>query len=154
MTDAQAESILTGLCAAFTKRLTDEERLVWLAEIAPLDAQAAAAAAISYGRQGERFPSLPEFRRAVRTRIATHDADTDLTGSTPRRRPPDWVFRWVAARFLHNRFDKQQDMRRFPQQQDFASPDTPLMPETEWLEEAQQISEAETWAAVQHFGEP
>lgn len=146
MTGEQAESILTGLAAAFTKRLTDEERLVWLAEIAPMDAQAAAAAAISYGRQGERFPSLPEFRRTVRLREQKND--TDLFGHVPRRRPPDWVFRWVAARFLHGRFGKSQDLRPFAEQGSVVEDVVEWMPAAEWLEEAQEISEAEVWEAV------
>jgi hypothetical protein len=150
MTDEQAVSILNGLCAPFTKRLTDDERMVWLAALAEMDARQAVTVAILYGKQAERFPTLPEFRKAVRQHAEREEPKHDLHGNVPRSKPPAWVHRWIAARFLHAKFDRLQDMRRFPEQQDRMSPDVPLMPTDEWLVEAAQVSEADVWAAIPH----
>ena len=56
--------------------------------------------------------------------------------------------RWVAARFLAEEFQREQDMRRFREQGDWADPDQELMPDEEWLEEAAQVSDAKVFAAL------
>lgn len=65
-----------------------------------------------------------------------------------RQPAPQWVRRWVAARWAYGRFGKPQDMRRFPQQEDFGDLTQPLMPDGEWDKEAEQITEEELWRYV------
>jgi hypothetical protein len=147
VTSQQASDILTNLAAAFTKRLTDEERTVWVDALCALDAATAVQVAMDYAKVGERFPTLPEFRHNVRLR--REHARPPVADTTPRSKPPAWVHRWVAARFLYARFDRRQDMRRFVEQSDWRS-DGDVMPPTEWQTEGAAIEAAEVWAAVQH----
>jgi len=50
---------------------------------------------------------------------------------------------------LYAQFGREQDMRRFPEQQDRHSPDMEMMPPTEWLDEAEHVTEAQVWRTLQ-----
>ncbi len=65
-----------------------------------------------------------------------------------RETVPLWVRRWVAARYLHKRFGKDQDMRRFSEQGDWGNPYHDLMPPDEWLEEAEHVTDRQVWASL------
>lgn len=149
MTDKEAEQILDWLTGSFSKRLEENERFVWLATLANMDAAHAMDVALKFAQSGERFPSVPDFRRAVRGYIDREERKPDPTDAIPRSKPPLWIFKWIAARFLFRRFDREQDMRPLREQADWCGPVKEWMPEDEWVEEAKKISEAEVWSAVQ-----
>lgn len=107
MTDREAEQILDWLTGSFGKRLEDNERLVWISTLAGMDAGRAMEIALQIGKNGERFPSVPEFRRAVR---GTFTVDESWRDQPVESLPiPDWVHVWHWS--IHSR----DDHRSFPQ---------------------------------------
>jgi hypothetical protein len=96
-------------------------------------------------------PSVAELREFYDLERAKTRASAELPVE-PRARiekVPLWVRRWVAARYLYARFGKEQDMRRFPEQQDKYSPDMEMMPADAWLEEAEHVTDKQVWATLQ-----
>ena len=92
-------------------------------------------------------PSVAELREfydleRAKTRAAAEKPREEIVR---KEKVPLWVRRWVAARYLHKMFGEEQDMRRFPEQQDRHSPDMDMMPPTEWLEEAEHVTDDRVW---------
>ncbi len=62
---------------------------------------------------------------------------------------PHWVRRWIAARYLYARFGKDQDLRAFREQGGEVDPrTTDWMPDGEWDEEAEHVTDKDVWKAV------
>lgn len=95
-------------------------------------------------------PSVAELREFYDLERAKHRAQTEKPVEKWERKEkvPLWVRRWVAARYLHAMFGKDQDMRRFPEQQDWGNPDQELMPPEAWLEEAEHVTEERVWRTL------
>lgn len=112
MTDKEAQEILEWLTGCFGKRLLDNERLVWLATLAEMDASKAMGVALQFGKSGERFPSVPEFRRTVRGGQPEWDSSwrKDPDGTT--REVPTWVNVWAYCRWGR----EVREERALPQQ--------------------------------------
>lgn len=85
---------------------------------------------------------------ATKVRGTNLAAEPDLGPLPDRNKIPFWVRRWVAARFLYDRFGRPRDLRIFPEQADYSDPLAEQMPETEWMKEAAHISEKDVWSAV------
>lgn len=105
MTDTEAEQILEWLTGCFGKRLEDNERMVWLSTLVDMDARRAMEIALQYGKTGERFPTTPEFRRAVRPPAHSDESWRDLPPESLA--PPEWVSVWfwsVCTRDEHRPF--------------------------------------------------
>lgn len=107
----EAELVLGWLAGGFNERLTEEQRTVWLAELAGMDAQACTNVALAMTRSpGLRFPRIGDFKAAVRRHLHPEvpevhgDATKFGGGETPR-----WVLIWQWMR--HN-----GDWRGLPQQ--------------------------------------
>lgn len=92
-------------------------------------------------------PSVAELREFYDLERAKTRARAETPDTRPERKEkvPLWVRRWVAARYLYARFGKEQDMRRFPEQQDKHSPDMEMMPADAWLEEAEHVTDRQVW---------
>ena len=114
------------------------------------DAEFAVAAVAAAQQKLMYRPSVAELRefydleRAKRRAVAERPVEP----RAKKEKVPLWVRRWVAARYLHAQFGKEQDMRRFPEQQDQYSPDMPLMPPTEWLDEAEHVTDERVWRTL------
>lgn len=92
-------------------------------------------------------PSVAELREFydIERAKARAQADKPAEPIVRREKVPLWVRRWVAARYLHSRFGKDQDMRRFPEQQDWGNPYEDMMPADAWLEEADHVTDSQVW---------
>ncbi len=90
---------------------------------------------------------LREFYDLERAKRRAHD-DKPVEKWERKEKVPLWVRRWVAARYLYRQFGREQDMRRFPEQQDRHSPDLELMPPTEWLDEAEHVTDERVWRTL------
>ena len=95
-------------------------------------------------------PSVAELREFYDLERAKTRARTEApVEERPRKdKVPLWVRRWVAARYLYAMFGREQDMRRFPEQQDRHSPDMEMMPPTEWLDEADHVTDDRVWRSL------
>ena len=95
-------------------------------------------------------PSVAELREFYDLERAKRRATAEkpTTKYVKQEKVPLFVRRWVAARYLHARFGREQDMRRFPEQQQWASPDLDLMPPTEWLDEAEHVTDERVWKTL------
>jgi len=119
--------------------------LMWMAPELAVNAVAAAQQKLQYRPS---VADLREFYDLERAKIRAKTENESVRWPTRRETVPLWVRRWVAARYLYARFGKDQDMRRFPQQQDQYSPDCELMPNEAWLEEADHVSDKHVWASL------
>lgn len=96
-------------------------------------------------------PSVAELREfydleRAKTRAA---AERPAEPRVKKDKMPLWVRRWFAARYLYAQFGREQDMRRFPEQQDRYSPDMEMMPADAWLDEAEHVTEDRVWKTLQ-----
>jgi hypothetical protein len=126
---------------------SDEQMESYASAIQDMDYEITAKSIRLAVRQLKFRPAISELREfAEGQRRGMMPSPSD---STPRSRPPAWIFRWACARFLYARFNREQDMRRFAEQGEWVDPVTEVMPSTEWEREADQITESQVWAAVQ-----
>lgn len=130
MTDKEAEQILDWLTGCFSKRLEENERLVWLTTLLDLDANRAMEIALQIGKNGERFPSVPEFRRSVRT-VQTDESWRE--GPAEPLPVPEWVAIWQFMR-------ANEDTRILPQQ--YLAPGEESMSQAEYEEERRRWTDA------------
>jgi hypothetical protein len=130
-----------GQIAAFVESL-----LPYDAEIAT-QALAKAHIAVTYRPQ---FAEFYTFYRAEQNARYAEESATRVAAETPAKpgKLPLWVRRWIAARYLHKRFGRDQDMRRFPEQQEWADHRVPLMPGDEWVAEATAIDDRQAIRAL------
>lgn len=134
-----------------SKVWTAEEMTAYATGLQRYDAEYATKAVAAAQQKLMYRPSVAELREfydleRAKTRAR---AETPVTERPRKDKVPLWVRRWVAARYLYAQFGKAQDMRRFPEQQDKHSPDMEMMPPTEWLDEAEHVTEAQVWRTLQ-----
>lgn len=99
------------------------------------------------------FAEFVSFYRATKAEINYRNLPVVEEPPPTSRKLPPWVKEWFAARYAYHRFDRPQDMRRFPQQGDWADPDQPLMPPNEWAREAQALSDTEIKKGIASGGQ-
>ncbi len=133
-----------------TKIWTAEEMSAYATGLQRYDAEYATKAVAAAQQKLMYRPSVAELREfydleRAKTRAA---AERPEEPRAKKEKVPLWVRRWVAARYLYARFGREQDMRRFPEQQDRHSPDMEMMPPTEWLDEAEHVTERQVWASL------
>ncbi len=92
---------------------------------------------------------LREFYDIERAKQRASDDKPERNWPAKRETVPLWVRRWVAARYLHAMFGKDQDMRRFAAQGDWGNPHVDLMPDDAWAEEAEHVTEDRVWRTLQ-----
>lgn len=121
---------------------TKEEIDVYARSIQDMDAALTTSAVARAAKEIKYRPSIAELReyvRAERNRLAPAVRPIE-----PQATPmPLWVKRWICARMLFADFGRQRDMRRFPEQGDYGDLTMEVMPEQEWLEEANSLDEAD-----------
>jgi len=140
--------------ATSAARMTPQKEGFWLAQLEHLDGAMATEAVLSGIKGWTRFPSWAEFgeayqsvsRRALSEQErAERDAADDAAGPIRARRMPFWVKRWVAARWLTG---GEPDMRRFAEQGDWADINLAVMPDGEWNEVAEKITDAQAFTVL------
>lgn len=133
------------------KEWTKDEMDVYARLIQDMDAAITTSAIIRAAKEIQYRPSVAELReyvRAERTRLRA----TMPKPEEPRGAPyPFWVKRWICARMLYRRFDRDQDMRRFPEQGDWGDLTSEVMPEGEWVDEANRVDDKEFSKAFKQF---
>lgn len=128
-----------------------EEMDAFAKGIQHLDVQIAVSALAVASRELKYPPRIAEFLevyRAERSRLRASLPPEVQTRGAPY---PFWVKRWICARLLHKRFDKEQDMRRFVEQGDFGDLTQEVMPEGAWVDEANMLDDKEFSKAFQQL---
>ncbi len=131
-----------------TKVWTAEEMTAYANGLQRYDAEACTRAVAAAQQKLMYRPSVAELREFYdieRAKLRAREEAPERKWPAKRETVPLWVRRWVAARYLHAMFGKDQDLRRFPQQGDWGNPDLELMPEDAWLEEAEHVTEDRVW---------
>lgn len=82
---------------------------------------------------------LLEFYRREQRRLRPAVEKVEAQGEAI----PFWVRRWICARLLFDRWGKERDDRRFPEQGDFGDLTVEMMPEGAWEKEAASLPEEE-----------
>jgi hypothetical protein len=158
VTEQQAEEVVMLIAAATGGPPPDDQKLAFFtAALLHLEYPIALSTATTGSVIWRYFPSWAEFKEIYRTQQKLTEPlgeqRDQLAEPLPPiargRKIPDWVRRWVAARFLYARFGRSQDLRFFPEQKDFIdATQMERMPDSEWIEEAAKISDEDVWKAV------
>ena len=133
-----------------TKVWSEEEMLAYATGLQKYEASLCTRAVAAAQQKLMYRPSVAELREFYdleRAKTRAH-AERPVEERTRREKVPLWVRRWVAARYLYAQFGREQDMRRFPEQQDKHSPDMEMMPADAWLEEAEHVTEDRVWRTL------
>lgn len=154
MTEQQANEIVTLIRAACASRVEDDTIAYFGARLSALDYEAALSAATMGTVSWRRFPSWADFnemyqaQRKLRQPSGEQREREKEHRSSGVREIPFWVRRWIAARFLFFRFGKERDLRSFREQEIIVGPVPEFMPDGEWSEEAEQVSDKEVWGSL------
>lgn len=153
MTEAQATDIITMIRAACASRVDEDTVAYFGARLMALDQEAALAAATMGVVTWRRFPSWADFnelyqaQRKLKQPSGEQRSREDDRQSRGVREIPFWVRRWIAARFLFARFGRDRDLRAFREQEIIVGP-VEFMPDGEWVEEAEKVSDKDVWGAL------
>ncbi len=152
MTPAEALTVTEMVIRSWpsNRAWTADEMSAYARGLERMDAEAAVKAVDQAQQHLERRPSVAELRDFYDIERAKIRAAEEKPSRWPTKREvvPLWVRRYIAARYLHAMFGKDQDMRRFPEQGDWGNPDQPLMPPEAWLEEAEHVTDDRVWRTL------
>lgn len=134
-----------------SKAWDEDEMLAYATGLQKYDAATMTHAVAAAQQKLMYRPSVAELREFYDLERAKTRARAEAPAEryAKKEKVPLWVRRWVAARYLYRQFGRDQDLRRFPEQQDWANPDLPLMPADAWLEEAEHVTETQVWKTLQ-----
>ena len=132
--------ILSGWPQA--RQLDEEEIDLYARSIQDMDAELTTSTVLKAVKELPYRPAVAELRERVRTERRRLAPEVAPVVREPTKIPL-WVKRWICARMLYARFNKPRDMRRFPEQGDIGDLTQEVMPEDEWLKEANSIDDAE-----------
>jgi hypothetical protein len=121
------------------------EGIMWMAPAVAVKSVAAAQQQLMYR------PSVAELRvfyDIERAKIRAAEDKPERQWPQKRETVPLWVRRWVAARYLYAMFGKEQDLRPFREQGDWATQDGERMPADAWLEEAEHVTDDRVWRTL------
>jgi hypothetical protein len=148
----EAADVLALLKGAFPAHKMDPtDREVWMESFRQLDADLATQAVLRGRNEWVMFPSWARFREAYRLQERLREPVGEQRAALPpidKNKMPLWIRRWAAARYLYKRFGREQDMRRFVEQGDYADPMLAVMPDGEWEKEAERVTDKDVWGAV------
>ncbi len=147
MNEREAHELVRSIEHLWNYDMGADGRATWTAALSRYDSITASEAIIRLSQRQRERPTLADIRQII-TIIHRDRGNTTRELSAGRQTLPGWVKRWACARYFHARFDRKQDMRRFPEQGDWVDPRVPLMPEHEWADEAERISDADVYRAV------
>jgi hypothetical protein len=110
----------------------------------------AASRAILRGVKTWKFaPSYADLHEMIKAEKRLDEPDEQRPAPVKfDRTMPNWVRRYVCARFLFSRFGRDQDMRPFPEMRVGFETGEELMPDGEWEAEAATIDLATAWRAL------
>jgi len=151
--DNEAVDVLALLKGAFpAHRMDPTDRDVWLGSLSPLDADLAYQAVMRGRNEWSFFPPWSVFMQGYRMQQHLREPAGEQRQDLPLTKGlklPLWIRRWAAARYLYRRFGRDQDMRPFREQSKYVDPLTKeWMPDAEWLQEAEHVTDADVWANV------
>lgn len=129
---------------------TKDEISAYASSIQDMSAELTTSAVAAAAKQIAYPPSITELREYVRLERLKR-APLAAPVEPERKEMPLWVRRWICARLLYAQFNRPRDMRRFPEQGDFGDITQEQMPENEWLEEANSITDKELQTAFQRM---
>jgi hypothetical protein len=149
MTYDEAETIRAMIDGHWNMRMNSATAELWLMGLMTENAEAATVAVAHLANTMTYPPKIADVKEILRMNKLAG-------GALPKRRAlprkpdamPFWVKRWCAARFLHERFGKEQDFRYFDEQKEWLTPDElrlGRMPDDAWVEEAERVSDQEVW---------
>lgn len=169
MTEQEAVSIVTLMKAAAAHPVDQDVVEYFITRLTQMDYQMGLAAATVGAGIWRRFPAWAGYMEVYRAQRAISEPAGEQRSAdrTPiraadvpvSREVPFWVKRWIAARFLYARFEKDQDFRVFPEEEPqltaYERKDIQWMPDDEWVDEGQKVSDREVWGtlAVPRSGE-
>lgn len=153
MTRDDAITITGYVVNAFpTPHWSDGQLEAFVNGLVPYDAELATqAVALAHRSIGFRPPlaEFLKFYRLAKTEAQSRQADPPRKPSGKVNKLPPWVKRWIVSRMLYVKFGKDQDLRRFREQDIWADPTTPLMPDDAWVKEAAAIGDREVMRTLQ-----
>jgi hypothetical protein len=150
MKEDEAKTIIRMIKGSVGGRADPSVEEVYLASLPPLDATLATQAVLTGRREWKWFPSWSEFREAYRIQERLREPVGEQRVQLPKSsKVPLWVRRWIAARYLFARFGREQDTRPFHEQREHVDPLTKeWMPDGEWNEEAEKVTDRDVWKAM------
>lgn len=125
------------------KPLDEEEIDLYARSIQDLDAELVTHTVLKAVKDMPYRPTVADLRERVRAEKKLLAPQVEPLEPTVGHPLPTWVRRWICARMLYERFGKERDLRRFPEQGDFGDLTVELMPEGAWVEEAESIGDKE-----------
>lgn len=132
---------------------TDGQTEAYVNALVPYDADYMTEAVADAHKTVGFRPSFAELIVYYRY-IKEHKPRRDDTPPRPQpkytKQIPQWVKEWICARYLYAAFGKDQDMRRFTQQQDWRDPADPLMPPGAWANEAATLGDGRAWTVFRN----
>lgn len=144
MNERQAHELVRSIEHLWSYDMGADGRSTWTQALTRYDSPIASEAVLKLSERQRDRPTLADVRNMVakiqRDRIPESRARELGEGSQTL---PPWVKRWACARYLYDRFQRRQDMRRFREAGDWADPGIPLMPDGEWEQEAATITDAD-----------
>ena len=153
MTDREAQEIIRMVESNWSFDL-EQARALWRQELLPYDAEIGTRAVARLARTSKFPPRLADLLEVVKMFHRERQGESAVEGEalprpSSKERVPGWVKRYVAARFLYRRFEREQDMRPFPEQREYVDPrTTEWMPEEEWAEEATRVTDDDVWVNI------
>jgi hypothetical protein len=123
------------------KELDKEEIDLYARAIQDLDAELTTHTVLKAQKETRYRPTVAELRERLRAEKRALAAELPPLDDPEGRPLPMWVRRWVCARMLYANWEKERDMRRFPEQGDYGDLTQEKMPEGAWQEEAESLGE-------------
>lgn len=149
MKPLEAEQLVALIHAGFPN-MTAEQRALYQRKLEPEDADLATKAILRGMNVWKYPPSWADLRELI---LAEKRGVPEAKETYRVSVMPMFVRRFVCARFLYTRFDREKDLRPFLEQFPMGPPPgIDLMPEDEWVEEAATVNIAEAWRAIRSTG--
>lgn len=149
MNERQAHELVRSIEHLWNYDMGADGRATWTQALTRYDSPLASEAILKLSERQRERPTLADVRNMVtkiqRDRLPESRAREISAGSQTL---PPWVKRWACARYLYARFNRKQDMRRFPEQGEWRNPAGALMPDDEWQAEADQITDMDVLRSV------
>lgn len=133
--------ILSGWPQA--KELDQEEIDLYARSIQDMPAELTTHTVLKAVKDTQYRPTVAELRERVRAEKKLLAPQVAPIEPLEGKSLPLWVKRWVCARMLYERFGKERDLRRFPEQGNYGDLTVEQMPDGAWVEEAESIGDKE-----------
>ena len=154
MKKADADKLMEFLDAAFPKLEVEQIALYSRLLESETDVELVSRAILKLVTTWKHLspPSYADIKEYIRIEKKLSEPDKPYEHKGPISTPkvmPNWVRRFVCARFLYARFGREPDWRDFPEQHPYGAPaGIELMPEDEWTEEAATVNLTDAWRAI------